>query len=75
MPATKRKVLEGNLQRRIRARREDSEEVEDLSDSEAPSVHGNNEEGTSDESDAGEEDGDEGEGDSVRLPLDFSEHS
>ena len=61
MPATKRRVLESTLQRRVRARREDSEEVEDLSDSEAPSVHGNNE-GTSDESDAGEEDGDEGEG-------------
>ena len=53
MPAMKRKVLGGNLQRRVRARREDSEEVEDISDSESPSVHGKNEEGSSDESEGG----------------------
>ena len=58
----KRKVLGGNLQRRVRARREDSEEIEDISDSEGPSVHGNNEEGSSDESEAGtnEEDSEDG---------------
>lgn len=71
MLSTKRKALDTGLQRRVRARREPSEEIEESSSDSAPSEIGKDdeEEGSSSDEEAGD---DEDEVRSSHLKLEFS---
>jgi ribosomal RNA-processing protein 36 len=74
MLSTKRKALDTGLQRRVRARRESSEELDASTSDSAPSELGQNHEGNSsaeedeDDSDDSEDDDEDGE-DEVRFTV------